>query len=132
VTASDYQEAIAAEESAIAAIKDFARANSAGLRLVWGWGDGDGGGVLEIIAKEIGVVRAWERPRRPKGYTKAVISSALRTEVFERDAYRCVACGGYKDLSCDHIHPESKGGPTTMDNLQTMCRPCNSKKGVRA
>ncbi len=46
--------------------------------------------------------------------------------------YRCVSCGGFKDLTCDHIHPESKGGPTTLDNLQTMCRPCNSKKGVRA
>lgn len=129
---STYTEAVEREDAAIAAIKEFAQANQDALRAIWHWGDGDGGGVLEIIAKEIGVVRAWERARRPKGYTKAAISSALRTQVFERDAYRCVACGGHRDLTCDHVHPESKGGPTTLENLQTMCRPCNSKKGVRA
>ncbi|WP_353367653.1 HNH endonuclease [Acidovorax sp. FG27] len=120
------------EDAAVAAIKEFARANEEGLRMVWRWGDGDGGGVLDMLATEIGVQRTRERPRAPKGYTKGVIPAALRTSVFERDAYRCVTCGGHKDLCCDHIHPESKGGPTTLENLQTMCRPCNSKKGVRA
>jgi 5-methylcytosine-specific restriction endonuclease McrA len=26
---------------------------------------------------------------------------------------------------------QSKGGPTTFDNLQTLCRSCNSSKGAR-
>lgn len=63
---------------------------------------------------------------------KAVISQALRTAVFERDAYRCITCSGWNDLTCDHIVPESNGGQTALDNLQTMCRPCNLKKGARA
>lgn len=69
-------------------------------------------------------------PIRARYKQKAKISAGLRREVYERDAYRCVTCGGHTDLSLDHIIPESKGGPTTSENLQTMCRPCNSAKGV--
>lgn len=62
---------------------------------------------------------------------KEKIGYSLRRAVFERDAYRCVTCGDHRDLTCDHIHPESKGGETSLDNLQTMCRSCNSRKGAR-
>ena len=29
----------------------------------------------------------------------------------------------------DHIIPKSRGGRDTLDNYQTMCWPCNAKKG---
>lgn len=29
----------------------------------------------------------------------------------------------------DHIKPKSKGGPNTLENLQTMCTNCNREKG---
>jgi hypothetical protein len=67
----------------------------------------------------------------PAAYRKAKISRTLSKQVLERDGYRCVTCGTHLDLSCDHIIPESKGGPTTFENLQAMCRTCNSKKGAR-
>jgi 5-methylcytosine-specific restriction endonuclease McrA len=51
--------------------------------------------------------------------------------VFERDDFRCLKCGSRRNLNADHIHPESKGGPTTLENLQTLCRGCNSRKGAR-
>lgn len=46
-------------------------------------------------------------------------------------------CGEWKKLckdglvmmTKDHIVPRSKGGPTTLENLQTMCAICNGKKG---
>jgi 5-methylcytosine-specific restriction endonuclease McrA len=85
---------------------------------------------------------AWEaHERKHGGYStggdrgetsqKKKISGALSKAVFERDAYRCVRCTSHIDLTCDHIKPESKGGETTLENLQTMCRPCNSSKGTK-
>jgi len=43
----------------------------------------------------------------------------------------CVCCGNSKILTVDHIVPISKGGANTIDNIQPLCRSCNSKKGVK-
>ena len=53
----------------------------------------------------------------------------LRVEF--RDDYRCQHCGTEENSSFDHIVSVSKGGKTTFDNLQILCRPCNSRKGNR-
>lgn len=72
------------------------------------------------------------RPNPPReGYKKKNVTIGLKKKVFERDFYRCLHCGTHKDLSVDHIKPESKGGETNLDNLQTLCKPCNSRKGVK-
>lgn len=55
----------------------------------------------------------------------------LREAVYARDGYACLHCGASERLSLDHIHPFSKGGRDVFDNLQTLCRSCNSKKGTR-
>lgn len=62
---------------------------------------------------------------------KAKIPAALRTEVFERDGYKCLCCGTQKKLRCDHVLPESLGGPMDASNMQTLCESCNSKKGTK-
>ena len=59
------------------------------------------------------------------------ISPQKRQRVYERDAYRCVTCGGYERLTLDHIIPVSRGGGNEESNLQTMCLACNMKKGAR-
>lgn len=68
--------------------------------------------------------------RERSAYSKAKIPPALARKVMERDAYRCRHCATHIDLTCDHIIPEIDGGPTTFENLQTLCKSCNSKKGV--
>lgn len=58
----------------------------------------------------------------------------LRYQVLERDR-RCLLCGATTDdtkLHVDHIIPWSQGGPTELDNLQTLCARCNLGKGNRA
>lgn len=55
----------------------------------------------------------------------------IRNFVFTRDGGICVLCGGNENLSVDHIRPVKKGGSNEPENLQTLCVPCNSSKGVR-
>ena len=61
-------------------------------------------------------------------------STRLRFEVLYRDKFTCRFCGASptKDpavtLHVDHIIPWSKGGETTLDNLQTLCAKCNLGK----
>ena len=71
----------------------------------------------------------WRRERFPV-IRSVKVSDQLRKQVMERDAYRCQKCGGWVDLQVDHVYPASKGGPTVPDNLQTLCLPCNSRKGA--
>lgn len=59
---------------------------------------------------------------------KTSIPDNLRWEVFERDDFTCQICSTRKKLTVDHIHPESQGGTLALDNLQTLCRSCNSRK----
>ena len=61
-------------------------------------------------------------------------STRLRFEVLIRDKSTCRMCGASptKDptvtLHIDHIIPWSKGGKTTLSNLQTLCATCNLGK----
>lgn len=59
------------------------------------------------------------------------IPANLRQAVYGRDGHQCLHCGTRDDLTLDHIYPYSLGGEDTLDNLQTLCRPCNSRKGAR-
>jgi len=69
------------------------------------------------------------RPGSPR--SRPPIPKAVRAAVLDRDGHQCQHCGATEKLSMDHIYPWSLGGPDTIDNLQTLCRPCNSRKGAR-
>ena len=43
---------------------------------------------------------------------------------------KCLRCGCTEDITIDHIIPLSKNGANTIDNLQPLCRKCNSSKGA--
>lgn len=60
------------------------------------------------------------------------VSNKLRFAIYDRDGHRCRKCGRRTDdLEIDHIIPISKGGKTTYDNLQTLCKYCNKMKGSK-
>lgn len=64
------------------------------------------------------------RPRRRK------LRRSVIKQVFERDAYRCCACGEWLSLTVDHIVPLARGGSDELANLQTLCLACNLAKGA--
>lgn len=41
---------------------------------------------------------------------------------------RCLACNSKENLSRDHVVPLSKGGTDYIENIQSLCKSCNSKK----
>lgn len=74
--------------------------------------------------------------KNSEAYRKKVergkMSDSLRYDVMKRDGFRCKLCGREAEdgakLEVDHIMPISKGGKTTMSNLQTLCKECNRGK----
>lgn len=75
-----------------------------------------------------------EEIKKVKRKTNRDPGSRLRYRVLERDKFKCCACGASPAtdtsivLHVDHIIPWSKGGETTIDNLQTLCSKCNYGK----
>lgn len=60
-----------------------------------------------------------------------VIPRHIAAAVHKKCQGQCVECGSKTYLELDHIIPLSRGGATSENNLQLLCRGCNSKKGNR-
>jgi 5-methylcytosine-specific restriction endonuclease McrA len=85
-----------------------------------------------FIAACKGEENEWAKHIRYETRPSADEWHAIRGRVFERDNYTCQMCGSDQEwLECDHIKPVALGGSHEMDNLQTLCRSCNRKKGAR-
>ena len=81
-----------------------------------------------------GIVRGWVRRRRARllsapgtGFT----DSQFRV-LCEQHGNQCLCCCRQVALHADHIVPLSQGGADDIDNIQPLCKSCNSKKGTRA
>lgn len=59
------------------------------------------------------------------------IPQHVKQAVWGRDGGRCVECGDDDYLEFDHIIPHSKGGASTLNNVQLLCRRCNNAKSDR-
>jgi hypothetical protein len=55
--------------------------------------------------------------------------SGFLAELIQRYGGACLCCGADKDLVSDHVVPSALGGSDTLENLQLLCRRCNTRKG---
>ena len=57
-----------------------------------------------------------------------------RSNVLARDNFQCQYCAkelSHREATLDHVHPRSKGGLTTWENVVSCCHECNRRKGGR-
>ena len=61
---------------------------------------------------------------------KFIGKSKIRNFIFKRDNYECLRCLSKDNLTIDHIIPINRKGENILSNLQTLCKSCNSTKGI--
>ncbi len=83
---------------------------------------------------KVTVVCSIYAPSQIRHKTSRNVSWRLRFLVMRRDNFMCRLCGVSPALKpgtllvVDHIEPWDSGGETEMENLQTLCEPCNGGK----
>ena len=68
--------------------------------------------------------RRYARERGAEGFHTLAEWNALK----EKHHGRCAICGEKRPLTKDHKIPLSLGGTDYIDNIQPLCRNCNSRK----
>jgi 5-methylcytosine-specific restriction endonuclease McrA len=69
------------------------------------------------------------------GEARRAANAAVRPEWVRRNVFlsgggKCQYCESTENLSVDHVLPVFRGGSSDFDNLQLLCRRCNSRKGA--
>lgn len=60
------------------------------------------------------------------------ISSKEWEEIKKKYGYRCLCCGRTDvKLHMDHVIPLAKGGHHSIENIQPLCKSCNSSKNTK-
>lgn len=91
------------------------------------------------VTKKAGIIpfilsdRTW---RDEKYLSLRAFTESQKLRAYERQGHKCPLCVAnginteyaFEDMEGDHIIPWSKGGHTTDDNLQMLCKECNSAK----
>lgn len=78
-------------------------------------------------------LKAHRRNRRAREKGSGLKISSKQWEILlEQYECRCLRCGkvGIK-LTMDHVLPLSLGGEHRIENIQPLCKPCNSAKGTK-
>jgi 5-methylcytosine-specific restriction endonuclease McrA len=55
----------------------------------------------------------------------------VKDYIYLKYGKKCLCCGSENKLSLDHVIPIQKGGKDEIENLQPLCKSCNSSKGIK-
>jgi hypothetical protein len=122
------------ERALLVRIQSMIDQNLSDIAYYWKFGDGNGGGLLMLAQEALNnhnLIPHNAPDSIPNSYLKRKLPTDKKKAVLERDLYRCLHCGTHLDLCVDHVKPERLGGSSELTNLQTLCRSCNSQKGMQ-
>ena len=74
-------------------------------------------------------LRYWVKTNKDK--MDGRLNAPSLRNVLVRDKFKCQYCGkgiSLRNATRDHVHPLSKGGPNTLDNIVASCKACNGMK----
>lgn len=69
--------------------------------------------------------------RALKNKAKGAYTSSQWIALCDKYHKRCLCCGRKRKLTADHVVPLSRGGRNSIDNIQPLCGPCNSRKNTK-
>lgn len=61
------------------------------------------------------------------------MTDGKRLSIYNRYSGHCAYCGQHmklKNMTVDHLMPQSKGGGNNIENLMPSCRECNAMKAA--
>lgn len=74
----------------------------------------------------------WKHRRRTRETNGGESFTAEEWKAMKRRFnYRCAKCKKRTKLTIDHIIPVSANGKNSIDNIQPLCMPCNSRKSYK-
>jgi stress response protein SCP2 len=92
---------------------------------------GDAEHVAAVLSGVLKVSRRTASVSIPSQRDSRAIPQTIKADVWRRDCGACVECKASEYLEFDHVIPWSRGGATSVGNLQLLCRRCNQVKGAR-
>tara|TARA_R100000152_G_C6765861_1_gene190717 strand:+ start:587 stop:1021 length:435 start_codon:yes stop_codon:yes gene_type:complete len=85
------------------------------------------------LLRKISTLKSTLKRRSKENNIKFNIDSpTLKKMIIEVYGKECTYCNKvltYRNIVCDHIVPVVKGGPSIEENLQFICKTCNTRKG---
>ena len=91
----------------------------------------------DVVISETTIKAAYSKllwdsyPERRARADREISKFQLRIMIFGRDGNKCRRCRNTENISIDHIIPVASGGDESLNNLQTLCKSCNSAKGSK-
>ena len=89
--------------------------------------------VFHRLMKKSSTLRTTLKRRSKEYEVKFEISlEEVRNLLYKSYGRKCRYCDTkllVSNMACDHIHPLSLGGDSTLPNLQMICMRCNTRKG---
>ena len=85
-----------------------------------------------LSSKMSTLMSSLKRRRKEAGVKCTIDKGDIRRMFYDVYGCGCKYCDkrlDYRNIACDHIIPLVKNGPSTKENLQLICKTCNTRKG---